>query len=59
MTVVVTLKEVLDSLPPERRTEIDRRYEELLNAFLVRGDICNGSKKHESNQYSTTHGRGR
>ena len=31
MTMVITLKEVLDSLPSERRTEIDRRYEELLN----------------------------
>lgn len=29
--MVVTLKEVLDSLPPDRRAEIDRRYEELLN----------------------------
>ena len=29
--MVVTLKEVLDSLPPERRAEIDRRYGELLN----------------------------
>jgi hypothetical protein len=29
--MVVTLKEVLDSLPPERRAEIDRRYEELVN----------------------------
>ena len=31
ITMVVTLKEVLDSLPPERRAKIDRRYEELLN----------------------------
>lgn len=29
--MVVTLKKVLDSLPPERRAEIDRRYEELVN----------------------------
>ena len=29
--MVITLEEVLDSLPPERRAEIDRRYEELLN----------------------------
>lgn len=29
--MVVTLKEVLDALPPERRAEIDRRYEELVN----------------------------
>jgi transcriptional regulator with XRE-family HTH domain len=26
-----TLKEVLDSLPPERRAEVDRRYEELVD----------------------------
>lgn len=29
--MVVTLKKVLESLPPERRAEIDRRYEELVN----------------------------
>jgi len=29
--MVVTLKEVLDALPPERRAEIDRRYEEIVN----------------------------
>ncbi len=29
--MMVTLKEVLDALPPSRREEIDRRYEELLN----------------------------
>lgn len=29
--MVVTLKKVLDSLPPERRAEIGRRYEELVN----------------------------
>ena len=29
--MVVTLKKVLDSLPPKRRAEIDRRYEELVN----------------------------
>ncbi len=29
--MAVTLKKVLDSLPPERRAEIDRRYEELVN----------------------------
>ncbi len=29
--MTVKLKEVLDSLPPERRAEIDRRYEELVN----------------------------
>ena len=29
--MVVKLKEVMDALPPERRAEIDRRYEELVN----------------------------
>lgn len=29
--MVVALKKVLESLPPERRAEIDRRYEELVN----------------------------
>ena len=29
--MAVTLEEMLASLPPERRAEIDRRYEELLN----------------------------
>ncbi len=29
--MAVTLKKVLDSLPPERRAEIDRRYEELVD----------------------------
>ena len=29
--MVRTLKEVLDALPPKRRAEIDRRFEELVN----------------------------
>ncbi len=29
--MVITLKKVLESLPPERRAEIDRRHEELVN----------------------------
>ena len=29
--MTVKLKEDLDSLPPERRADIDRRYEELVN----------------------------
>ena len=29
--MVRTLKQVLDDLPPERRAEIDRRFEELVN----------------------------
>ena len=48
MTMVITLKEVLDSLPAERRTEIDRRYEELLNEVESLKELRRLSKRSQA-----------